>query len=70
MNLFRTPKWNAQTKTWERPLDRKFLRLCAAYRLLKKGLIDKSRALELIAERHSAQEMKTLRMTVELWRVA
>jgi len=59
MNLFR------QTK--DRSLDRKYLRVCAVYRLLSKQIIGKSRAIELLAERHSAQEMKSLRGTVDLW---
>jgi hypothetical protein len=32
-------------------LDRKYLRICAAYKLLKHGKIDESRAIELLAER-------------------
>ena len=67
MNLFRTPIFNKATGEWSRPLDKKFLRLCAVYRLMKKGVIDQARAIELIAERHAPAEMKTLRMTVELW---
>lgn len=67
MNIFRTPKWNAKTKTWERPLNRKFLRVCTVYRLLKRQIIGKSRALELLAERHTGKEMKILRATVDLW---
>lgn len=60
MNLFR------QTK--DGSLDRKYLRVCSVYRLLRKRIIGKSRALELLAQEHSEAEMKTLRSTVELWR--
>lgn len=60
MNLFR------QTK--DGSLDRKYLRVCAVYRLLRKKIIGQARALELLAQRHTAAEMKTLRSTVELWR--
>lgn len=59
MNLFR------QTK--DGSLDRKYLRVCAVYRLLSKQLIGKARAIELLAERHSTQEMRSLRGTVDLW---
>lgn len=69
MNLFRTPKWNPETKAWERPLDLKYLRLCAVHRLLAKKRIGRERALELLAQRHTPTEMKTLRQTAELWRV-
>lgn len=69
MNLFRTPKWNAQKREWERPLDLKYLRVASVYRLLKRGVINHKRALELLAERHTAAEMKSLRGTVELWNI-
>jgi hypothetical protein len=32
-------------------LDRKYLRVCATYKLLKHGKIDDSRAIELLAKR-------------------
>ena len=67
MNLFRSPKWNDVTSAWEHPLDRKYLRVCSVYRLLRKRIIDKGRALELLAQRHTPGEMKTLRATVEIW---
>lgn len=60
MNLFRCG-------TPDGSLDRKYLRVCSVYRLLKKQKIEKARALELLAERHTPSEMKTLRGTVELW---
>lgn len=60
MNLFR------QTK--DGSLDRKYLRVCAVYRLLKKQVIGQARALELLAQKHSASEIATLRGTVQLWR--
>ena len=60
MNLFR------QTK--DGSLDRKYLRVCAVYRLLRKRIIGQARALELLAERHTAAEMKTLVGTVQLWK--
>ena len=59
MNLFR------QTK--DGSLDRKYLRICAVYRLMRKQIIGKSRAIELLAQRHSQSEMRTLRCTVDLW---
>lgn len=54
---FRTGQWN-----------HKYLRVGAVYRLLRKQIIGKTRALELLAERHSEKEMQSLRGTVELWR--
>lgn len=60
MNLFRQAK--------DGSLDRKYLRVCAVYRLLKRKAIGKARALELLAQNHTEAEMKTLRGTVELWR--
>jgi len=59
VNLFR--------QTSDRSLDRKYLRVCSVYRLLKKGKVDKARAIELLALRHSPNEMATLRGTVDLW---
>lgn len=56
MNLFRC--------TPDKSLDRKYLRTCAVYRLLKQKRIGFARALELLAERHGSN----LRGTVELWR--
>ena len=53
--------------TTDRSLDCKYLRVCAVYRLLRKQVIGRARALELLAARHSAKEMKILRGTVELW---
>jgi hypothetical protein len=49
-------------------LDKKYLRVCSVYRLLRKKRIGQARAMELLAQRHTASEMKTLRGTVELWR--
>lgn len=60
MNLFRCG-------TEDGSLDRKYLRICAVYRLLQKRIIDKARALDLLAQRHTEGEMKGLRNTVELW---
>lgn len=60
MNLFR------QTK--DGSLDRKYLRVCAVYRLLRKRTVGQARALELLAQRHTPTEMKTLRGTVQLWK--
>lgn len=54
---FRTGKWN-----------HKYLCVAAVYRLLKRHYIGQARALELLATRHTADEMKTLRATVDLWR--
>lgn len=59
MNCFR--------QTFDGSLDRKFLRVSAVYRLMRKGIIGKVRALELLAQRHTQAEMKTLRATVDLW---
>ena len=59
MNLFR--------QTADKSLDRKYLRVCAVYRLMKRGQIGKARAIELLAAKHSPAEMRTLRATVELW---
>lgn len=59
MNLFRC--------TPDGSLDRKYLRVCAVYRLLKRKAIGKARAIELLAQRHTQTEMKTLRATVSLW---
>lgn len=61
MNLFR-----AGTK--DGSLDRKYLRVCTVYRLLRKSIIGRQRALELLAEKHSATEMQSLRGTVDLWK--
>ena len=59
MNLFRL--------TNDGSLDRKYLRVCSVYRLLKRDRVNKARALELLAQRHTPIEMRTLRATVELW---
>ena len=48
-------------------LDRKYLRVAAVYRLLKKGKIGKRKAIELLAARHTATEMISLNNTVQLW---
>jgi len=61
MNLFRCD-------TKDGSLDRKYMRVCAVYKLLKRHVIGQARALELLAQRHAEAEMKTLRGTVELWR--
>lgn len=50
--------------TW----DRKLMRVNSVYRLLRQGRIGFARALELLAQRHTPKEMKTLRGTVEGWR--
>jgi hypothetical protein len=50
------------------PLDRKYLRVCAVYRLLRLRKIGKSKAIELLAARHSKAEMVALVATVEMWR--
>lgn len=60
MNLFRC--------TPDKSLDRKYLRVCVTYRLLQKQIIGQRRALELLAQRHTSGEMKSLRGTVELWK--
>lgn len=59
MNCFRM--------TRDGSLDMKYLRVCAVYRLLDRRRIDKARALELLAQRHSPKEMTTLKATVEIW---
>lgn len=61
MNLFRCG-------TPDGSLDKKYLRVCSVYRLLKRQVIGKARALELLAQRHTEKEMNSLRGTVELWR--
>lgn len=48
-------------------LDRKYLRVCAVYKLLRRNRIGEARAIELLAERHTAKEMKILRGIIELW---
>lgn len=48
-------------------LDRKYLRVCAVYRMMKRCGLGKERALELLAGRHTKKEMAILRGTVELW---
>lgn len=67
MNLFRCTKWDPVALAWARSLDLKYLRVCSVYRLLKRGAIGKGRALELLAQRHTPGEMKTLRATVGIW---
>lgn len=67
LNLFRTPVWNAARGEWARPLNLKFLRVCSVRRLLARGIIRKARALELLAQRHTAKEMKPLTGAVDLW---
>lgn len=61
MNIFRSG-------TPDGSLDKKFLRVCAVYRLLKNHRIGRVRALELLAERHCETEMRSLRGTVDLWK--
>lgn len=58
---------NAFRCTPDKSLDRKYLRVCVVYRLMRKQIIGKARALELLAQRHTPAEMKTLHATVELW---
>lgn len=60
MNLFRC--------TPDRSLDRKYLRVCAVYKLLKRKRIGQAEALKRLAERHNAAEMQILQRTVEIWR--
>ena len=40
---------NILTGTW----DHQYLRACAVYRLMKRGVIGKARAIELLAERRT-----------------
>lgn len=61
MNLFRCG-------TLDGSLDKKYLRVCSVYKLLKKHKIGKSLALELLSKRHTASEMRSLQGTVEIWR--
>lgn len=68
MNLFRTPKWDSVAREWTRPLDRKYLRVCAVYKLLKRRKIGRAKALELLAARHTLTEMRALTETVSIWR--
>lgn len=49
-------------------LDLKYLRVCSVYRLLKCHKIGRARGMELLAQRYSPGEMKTLAGTVDLWR--
>jgi hypothetical protein len=49
-------------------LDRKYLRVCVCYRLLKRGVIGQARALELLSQVHTKGEMKTIAGTVEMWK--
>jgi hypothetical protein len=49
-------------------LDRKYLRVCAVYRLLRRHRIGRARAVELLAQRHTPTEMKALRGTMDMWR--
>ena len=59
MNLFR--------QTPDGRLDKKYLRVCAVYRLLKRHVIGKAEGLRLLAQRHTEREMKNLCGTVDLW---
>lgn len=59
MNLFR--------QTPDGRLDKKYLRVCAVYRLLKRHAIGKADALKLLAQRHTPSEMNSLRGCVDLW---
>lgn len=47
--------------------NKKYLRVCAVYRLLKKEIINRQQAMKFLAERHSQKEMKILKGTVEQW---
>lgn len=49
-------------------LDKKYLRVCSVYRLLKRKRIGQARAIDLLALRHTAKEMAVLRGTVDLWK--
>lgn len=44
-------------------LDRQYLRVCAAYKLMKRGCIGKARAIQLLTE----VRCKHATATVELW---
>lgn len=48
--------------------NRKYLRVCSVYRLLKRGVIGYSRARELLAQRHTEREMQTLDATISIWK--
>lgn len=50
-------------------LDRKYLRVCSVYRLLRRKKIGKARAMELLAQKHTPKEMTVLKGTVEQWSV-
>jgi hypothetical protein len=50
-----------------RTTDRKYLRIGAVYRLLSRGRIGVARAQELLAEKHSPAEMRTLENTLAIW---
>jgi len=54
-------------RNFDGSLNRKYLRVSLAYRLLARRVIGKARALELLAKRHTPKEMRVLRATVELW---
>lgn len=55
MNLFRHAK--------DGSLDKGYLRICAVYKLISCGRIEKERAVELLTERNVSKA----RQTVELW---
>jgi hypothetical protein len=60
---------NVFRMTWNRSLDRVYLRTCAIYRLLKIGRIDKAGALELARRRIKGCHVAANRLdgTIELW---
>jgi hypothetical protein len=55
MNVFRC--------TPDKSLDRQYLRVCAVHKLLDRRLIDKARAVELLAQRKVPNAL----VVVELW---
>lgn len=62
MNVFRC--------TPDRSLDREYLRVCAVYRLLKSGRINKGQAIEISQRRIRGSYRKPqgwLEATIEIW---
>ncbi len=70
-NLFHTPKPHRPANQLYSAgrLDKRYLRMCAAYRLVKRGRIGKDRALALIMERHSPAEEPGMKICVGLWKL-
>ena len=67
MNLFRSPVWNEEAREWSRPLDKRFLRVCATRKLLKAGKINEDRAIQLLAERYPKRDHKILPAVIAMW---